>query len=46
MLNRRIQVHRTVTYADLHEWLRPGALLEDPPTSWLSDWIDADSSRF
>ncbi|MDG3014667.1 FMN-binding glutamate synthase family protein [Speluncibacter jeojiensis] len=46
MLNRRIQVHRTVTYADLHEWLSPGALLEDPPTSWLTDWIDADSSRF
>ena len=47
MLNRRIQGHRTMTYADLHEWLQPGDLLtEDPPTSWLRDWTNADSSRF
>ena len=46
MLNRRIDGVTTRTYAELYEWLMPGELLEDPPSDWLTDWIDADSSRF
>ncbi|WP_050063028.1 FMN-binding glutamate synthase family protein [Rhodococcus sp. RD6.2] len=46
MLNRRVDAHTTKTYAELYEWLQDGELLEDPPTSWRSDWIDADADRF
>ncbi|MEV0945608.1 FMN-binding glutamate synthase family protein [Rhodococcus sp. NPDC049939] len=46
MLNRRIDGVTTRTYAELYEWLMPGELLDDPPTDWLSDWIEADSARF
>lgn len=46
MLNRRIDGHTTRTYADLYEWLTPGELLDGPPHSWLTDWIDADPHRF
>ncbi|MFF0817450.1 FMN-binding glutamate synthase family protein [Rhodococcus sp. NPDC003318] len=46
MLNRRIDAHTTRTYAELYEWLQDGELLEDPPQSWRSDWIDASSDRF
>lgn len=46
MLHRRIDGVTTRTYADLYEWLMPGELLDDPPVTWLSDWIDADADRF
>ncbi|EME20423.1 FMN-binding glutamate synthase family protein [Rhodococcus triatomae] len=46
MLNRRVDAHTTKTYAELYEWLQDGELLEDPPTSWRSDWIDASADRF
>ncbi|AOW94304.1 glutamate synthase [Rhodococcus sp. WMMA185] len=46
MLNRRVDGVTTETYAELYEWLMPGELLDDPPASWLSDWIDADSAHF
>lgn len=46
MLNRRIEGQRTRTYAEIYEWLMPGELLDDPPDSWLSDWIEASSEEF
>lgn len=46
MLNRRVDGLTTRTYADLFDWLMPGELLDSPPQSWLTDWIDADAHRF
>ena len=46
MLNRRIEGQRTRTYAEIYEWLMPGELLEDPPESWRSDWIEASAEEF
>ena len=46
MLNRRIEGHRTRTYAEIYEWLMPGELLEEPPESWRSDWIEASADEF
>ena len=46
MLNRRIEGQRTRTYAQIYDWLMPGELLEDPPQSWLSDWIEASAEEF
>ncbi|MCE9515782.1 MAG: FMN-binding glutamate synthase family protein [Mycobacterium sp.] len=46
MLNRRIDSHRSGTYAEIYEWLMPGELLECPPESWLSDWIEASAEEF
>lgn len=46
MLNRRIDSYRSGTYAEIYEWLMPGELLECPPESWLSDWIEASAEEF
>lgn len=46
MLNRRIEGQRTRTYAEIYDWLMPGELLEDPPASWRSDWIEASADHF
>jgi glutamate synthase domain-containing protein 2 len=46
MLNRRIEGQRTRTYAEIYEWLMPGELLEDPPESWRSDWVEASADEF
>jgi glutamate synthase domain-containing protein 2 len=46
MLNRRIDSYRSGTYAEIYEWLLPGELLECPPESWLSDWIEASAEEF
>ena len=46
MLNRRIDCSHSRTYAEIYEWLMPGELLEDPPESWLSDWIEACADEF
>ncbi|WP_048631298.1 FMN-binding glutamate synthase family protein [Mycolicibacterium aurum] len=46
MLNRRIEGQRTQTYAEIYDWLMPGELLQDPPDSWLSDWIEASAEEF
>ncbi|MDY6995593.1 MAG: FMN-binding glutamate synthase family protein [Actinomycetota bacterium] len=46
MLNRRVDGQRSRTYAEIHEWLMPGELLEDPPQSWRSDWIEASADEF
>jgi glutamate synthase domain-containing protein 2 len=46
MLNRRIEGQRTQTYAEIYDWLMPGELIEDPPESWRSDWVEASAERF
>lgn len=46
MLNRRIEGQRTRTYAEIYEWLMPGELVEDPPVSWRSDWIESSADEF
>lgn len=46
MLNRRIEGQRTRTYAEIYDWLMPGELLEDPPESWRSDWVEASADHF
>ena len=46
MLNRRIEGQRTRTYAEIYDWLVPGELLDDPPESWRSDWIEASADAF
>jgi len=46
MLNRRIEGQRTRTYAEIYDWLMPGELLDDPPESWRSDWIEATAEEF
>jgi glutamate synthase domain-containing protein 2 len=34
------------SYAELYEWLEPGALLAGPPESWAADWKAADPDGF
>ncbi|MCB0930730.1 MAG: FMN-binding glutamate synthase family protein [Mycobacterium sp.] len=46
MLNRRVDSCVTRTYAEIYEWLMHGELLEDPPESWLSDWIESCAEEF
>ncbi|WP_024793730.1 FMN-binding glutamate synthase family protein [Tomitella biformata] len=46
MLNRRVAVHRTATYAELHEWLPQNALVNDPPSTWRRDWERASAEHF
>jgi glutamate synthase domain-containing protein 2 len=46
MLNRRVDSARSRTYAEIYEWLMPGELLDCPPESWLSDWIEACADEF
>ena len=46
MLNRRINSYQNRTYAEIYEWLMPGELLESPPETWLSDWIEASAEEF
>ncbi|WP_445170307.1 FMN-binding glutamate synthase family protein [Mycolicibacterium sp. Dal123E01] len=46
MLNRRIDFTANLTYAQIYEWLLPGELLNDPPATWLSDWIESSAKEF
>ena len=46
MLNRRIDCSHSRTYAEIYEWLMPGELLDSPPETWLSDWIEASAEEF
>ncbi|MEW2482519.1 FMN-binding glutamate synthase family protein [Mycobacterium sp. NPDC049093] len=46
MLNRRIDGLGSRTYAEIYEWLMPGELLEDPPESWRSDWVESSAAEF
>lgn len=42
MLMRTVGPNRSMSYAEIYEWLTPGQLLTDPPASWREDW---DCSR-
>ena len=44
MLRRRVNLQSTRSYASLFQWLRPGELLEDIPSSWKEDWDEADGT--
>jgi glutamate synthase domain-containing protein 2 len=46
MLMRRLDHTTTKTYADLYEWLQPGELVAGGPSSWTTDWDEADADRF
>jgi hypothetical protein len=45
-LMRRVDEHRTLTYAELYPWLSPGELLSEPPKAWAADWARADADSF
>jgi glutamate synthase domain-containing protein 2 len=45
-LVRRVDHVDSRSYAELYEWLEPGALLRDPPESWRTDWNRADPDDF
>ena len=46
MLSRRTESQRTLTYAEIYDWLMPCELIDEPPESWLSDWIEASAHEF
>jgi glutamate synthase domain-containing protein 2 len=46
MLRRRVDHHRTESYAELFEHLDHGQLLAEPPATWQLDWELADPDRF
>ncbi|MEU0433876.1 FMN-binding glutamate synthase family protein [Streptomyces sp. NPDC006290] len=45
-LLRRVGPTAVRSYAELYEWLAPGVLLAEPPTSWAADWAAADPDSF
>lgn len=46
MLRHNISPHETRSYAEIHEWLAPGELLGEPPSSWAVDWAEASPDTF
>jgi glutamate synthase domain-containing protein 2 len=46
MLRKRLSPTEQRSYAELYEWLAPGALLDHAPASWRSDWEAADPDSF
>ncbi|GAA5226665.1 FMN-binding glutamate synthase family protein [Paeniglutamicibacter antarcticus] len=46
MLRRRVDHLKTRSYAKLHNWLKPGQLLDKPPRGWAVDWQEADADTF
>nr|WP_181442497.1 FMN-binding glutamate synthase family protein [Streptomyces tateyamensis] len=46
MLQLRVDTHTLSSYAEVHSWLAPGELLQDPPPTWAADWQAADPDRF
>ncbi|WP_328541039.1 FMN-binding glutamate synthase family protein [Streptomyces sp. NBC_00344] len=46
MLQRRIDPYTVRSFAEMHEWLAPGQLLAEPPSSWAADWQAADPDHF
>lgn len=45
-LVRRVNHSECLSYAELYDWLAPGALLRDPPSNWAPDWDRADPDSF
>ena len=46
MLRKRLGPVMQQSYAEIYEWLEPGALLREPPAGWASDWALADADAF
>lgn len=46
MLRKRVSSTVVRSYAELYEWLRPGELLAEPPSTWLGDWRFASPESF
>jgi len=46
LLLRRTDPTTLRSYAELYEWLAPGALLTEPPAAWDADWAAADPDTF
>ena len=46
MLRRNVSASDSWSYARLYDWLKPGELLEDPPTEWADDWATARADTF
>jgi glutamate synthase domain-containing protein 2 len=46
MLRRRVDHHRTESYAELFEHLEDGQLLAEVPHTWQLDWALAEPDRF
>ncbi|MFB8002634.1 FMN-binding glutamate synthase family protein [Nocardia sp. NPDC056000] len=46
LLRKRISPTEQRSYAELYEWLTPNQLLEEPPATWVLDWVAADPDSF
>ncbi|GAA4829309.1 FMN-binding glutamate synthase family protein [Garicola koreensis] len=46
MLRRNLSKQESRSYAELHQWLAPGELLNQPPEEWAADWANADPHSF
>ncbi|GAA1891721.1 FMN-binding glutamate synthase family protein [Lapillicoccus jejuensis] len=45
-LRVNVDVRHQASYAQLHDWLEPGELLEGPRPSWAADWAAARPDTF
>ncbi|SNV27061.1 glutamate synthase (ferredoxin) [Rhodococcus rhodochrous] len=46
MLRKRVATTVVRSYAEIYEWLRPGELLAEPPSTWVRDWRYASAESF
>ncbi|MCK5756344.1 MAG: FMN-binding glutamate synthase family protein, partial [Mycobacterium sp.] len=46
MLRKRLGPVLQQSYAEIYEWLEPGALLDTPPDGWADDWAHANADSF
>ncbi|WP_441293943.1 glutamate synthase-related protein [Arsenicicoccus sp. oral taxon 190] len=46
MLRRVVSETETRSYAEIHEWLAPGQLLDEVPQTWRADWELASADTF
>ena len=45
-LRKVVSPGRSLSYAELYDWLEPGQLLAEPPASWAADWAAASPDTF
>ncbi|SDR91498.1 Glutamate synthase domain-containing protein 2 [Paraoerskovia marina] len=45
-LRRNESTTETRSYAEIYEWLAPGELLDQPPSTWARDWALASPDHF
>ena len=46
MLRRNVSASESWSYARIYDWLKPGELLDDTPSSWSDDWATASADTF